>query len=214
MAWFRMAMAALACAGFIATPARAAVRIITDEARFDALAPADAVENFDDATLIEGFTIESDHDRWSRLGLMFDVVRQGEDGTRYLLGHAAYAFGAVWDLAPGGVDRGIQLSLLYADGTEQAVAWMLPAVQSGFVGLLSSHPFTGVHVTHAGLFRGQQETYSVDSVAIRYVPVINQAVVLPEPSAWTLAIAGFGAAGAMLRRRRAIKAGPASGHAL
>lgn len=190
-------------ATLFAGPAWALTTLYTDQAQFLLAAAPEAFETFDDPTLLPGLTMVSDHDRWSREGMMYDAVRQGTGGTVWTFGRDVFAFGGFWDLRPGGIDRGLRLSVIYGDGSQEAVAWMTPQVASGFVGLVSNRAFTGLRVEHAGIYRGGQETYTLDNVAIRYAPITGAAVVIPEPSVWTLTILGFGAAGAMLRRRRA-----------
>jgi hypothetical protein len=64
------------------------------------------------------------------------------------------------------------------------------------LGLRIRYDFNGNPVDKV-IFRSSGNSFEFDSLAAAGVGV-------PEPAAWTLMIAGFGAAGAMLRRRRAL----------
>jgi len=66
----------------------------------------------------------------------------------------------------------------------------------GFGGIVSDTPVWGFRFTTTG---GGQTNTGIDNIRVAAV----QSPAIPEPGAWALMIAGFGLAGATLRRRRA-----------
>lgn len=64
----------------------------------------------------------------------------------------------------------------------------------------------GIRATGAGWQGGSDEAWGLDSLVITYDGV-RQTGGVPEPATWAMMIAGFGLAGATLRRRRTVEAG-------
>ena len=140
-----------------------------------------------------GFTIEqvgSGHSIGVSDGVFYDRAVLDTTYSNYHFDSFINAFGANWDLRPGGEGQGLQL---FADG--QMIAPEIANTYSGgFFGLVSTTTFNLVSV-HSGSYSGISETYGVDNVVF--------ASPVPEPESYALMLAGLGLMGAVVRRRKA-----------
>jgi hypothetical protein len=200
----RIVMAASACAVMWGAAAHAATTLTTDATLFTAQVRPSVTQAFQGSTVAPVLPTVSTLGGAQADGPGHDevlpgLVRIGRVDTIYRLNQAAYGFGAMWGQRP---TPGVSLSLIFQDGTEEAVSWLTPAMLHGFMGLTSDRAFVGVRVDQSGLLRGGAGAFMLQNFAVRYVPLVAAATLVPEPSSWALAIVGFGAAGAMLRRRR------------
>ncbi len=113
------------------------------------------------------------------------------------------AFGADWDLAPGGPGSGIFFLLSFVGGGTQTVS---PGIQnpagggtfSGFFGFVSDTAFSSVSLGSG--FTGNGETFNADNVVFR-VSGGGGGGAVPAPATLTLMLIGAGAAAALMRKR-------------
>lgn len=184
-------MAAVAACAFSST-ASASYVTYTDRALWEAaVGGAFSTESFDDASTT-GFTIDqvgSGHSTGISGGVYHDRVVRNTTFTNYLFGSMINAFGANWDLRPGGAGQGLQLVL----GTEVITPQIPNSFAGGFFGVVSTSLFNRVTV-RAGSLGGFAETHDVDNLVF--------ASSVPEPETYALMLLGLAAVGAAARRRR------------
>ena len=176
----------------VAAPAMAAEVIYTDERAFRA-ATTPFVEGFDDATLRTGLEIDSTIGSISG-GVFNDRVVAGSAQTLFTFRTPISAFGALFDLSPGGAGQGIRITL--SGGRNLSVEVSRTAFGE-FFGFTSNTPFTSV-LFRGGTQGGTAETYTIDNLQFG---LAGNTGPIPEPSTWALMILGFGALGVALRRR-------------
>lgn len=116
------------------------------------------------------------------------------DRTSY--GSSRGVFGVGFDMVENSAPRFVA-SVTYGDGSVADLA--LPSSRkdgTGFVGLMSP---VGIRSIHFGLPGGRPTSdglFAIDNLTI------GTSAAVPEPRVWAMMIAGFGAVGAALRRRR------------
>ena len=184
-------IAALVLALFGLGSAQAQYTIYTDRSAWEAAVGSFAEESFSGAEL-NGFTITevgSGHSYHVTGGLYWDRVVDGSSYTIYAFESATTAFGADWNLLPGGLGQGLRLSV---DGV--AIAPEISNAYTGFFGFTAAAAFDAVTV-FAGSQGGMAESHSVDNL------VYATAAPVPEPSTYLLMIAGLIAIGWLVSRR-------------
>lgn len=191
-----LATALMMSSAAIATPSMAAEVIYTDQAAFEAAAGMTTTEDFEDATLAPGLTFTSDAGSVSG-GVFDDRLVRGGDETTFTFLTPITAFGAIFNLAPGGAGQGIEFTLTPGGlvGTE------VPDSFSGqFFGFISDTAFTSVTL-RGGTQGGSAETYNLDNLQFGFAA----AGAVPEPTTWLMFILGFGFIGAAMRRKKSVK---------
>ena len=186
------AFAALA----LSSAANASYITFTDRAAWE-LAVGD---NFSEETFSSGSTtgftineIGSGHSTGISGGVYNDRTVLDTGYTDYNFGSMINAFGANWDLTPGGAGQGLQLYI----GNFLIAPQIANTYKGGFFGVVSTTAFNLVSV-HSGSFAGRAETHSVDNLVF--------ATAVPEPESYALMLAGLGLMGAIARRRKAKQA--------
>ncbi len=152
------------------------------------------VEDFATATLLPGFSIRfgTNSPAGSIAGGVYDdfASTQFNDLRNPLWRFASTnAFGADFDLAPGGRGAGLVLAVLFGDGTTstQSIANPVGGTFSGFLGLISNSPIASVRFDSPGT--GVEE-FSADN--LRFVAPGGGTI--PEPA--SLALVGIALAAA------------------
>jgi len=127
-----------------------------------------------------------------------------DDFIKTLTGGAVYVWAAGSDLATEGVWR-------WVAGPEAGqIFWNNAAVPGAYSHWNAGEPngLTGEHYLHVKANEGNWNditaTFPSGGYVIEYS--LSPGGAIPEPSSWALMILGFGAAGSLLRRRRAIAA--------
>ncbi len=110
------------------------------------------------------------------------------------------AFGATWDLSPGGAGAGVNITIALVGGGIQVIS--LPSnnfTSEFFFGFTSDVAFTSVTLSQAGLVGSGVETFNIDDMLIEQagavVPPDNPPSGVPEPSTFGLmggAMVGLG----------------------
>lgn len=183
--------AALVFALFGLGSAHAQFTVYTDRAAWQAAAGSFAEESFGGDEL-NGFTITeigSGHSYHVTGGLYWDRVVDDSSYTIYSFETATTAFGADWNLLPGGLGQGLRLAV---DGI--AITPEISNTYSGFFGFTSNAAFDAVMV-FAGDQRGMAESHSVDNL------VYATATPVPEPETYWLMLIGLVAIGLIVSRR-------------
>jgi hypothetical protein len=180
----------------LSSAAHASFITFTDRAAWElAVGGSFSQESFDDA-ITSGFTIQevgSGHSSGINGGVYNDRTVGTTTFTNYNFSSMINAFGANWDLRPGGAGQGLQLFL----GGQSVTPQIANSFSGGFFGVVSTTSFNVVTV-RSGNFPGVAETHNVDNV------VFTSAV--PEPESYALMLAGLGLMGAIARRRKAKQA--------
>lgn len=170
-----------------------------------------ATEDFTDATLVSGLSVSlagggsiSSGKIDSSLAV-FGLCIDGGVGcpatTQFSFSPGTTAFGADWDLAPGGPGFGIDFSVMSAGGATQFVSGITNpgtgGTFSGFFGFVSDTSFTSINLGSG--FTGNGELFDADNVRFR---IAKRTV--PEPA--TLALVALGVFGiAAFRKRKQAK---------
>lgn len=186
-------VAAAITAVVLSSTAQASYITFSDRAAWEAAVNGSFSEETFSSASTTGFSIEevgSGHSSGISDGVYHDRSVLDTTYTNYHFDTLITAFGANWDLVPGGAGQGLQL---FAGG-ELVTPQIANTYTGGFFGLVSTTAFNLVSV-HSGSFNGLAETHNVDNV------VFTSAV--PEPASTALMLAGLGLMGAVVRRRRA-----------
>lgn len=180
----------------LSSTAHASFVTFTDRAAWElAVGGSFSQETFDDA-ITTGFTLQevgSGHSSGISGGVYHDRTVRDTTFTNYNFTSMINAFGANWDLRPGGAGQGLQLFL----GGQVVTPQIANSFSGGFFGVVSTTSFNVVTV-RSGSTDGLAETHDVDNV------VFTSAV--PEPESYALMLAGLGLMGAIARRRKAKQA--------
>jgi hypothetical protein len=188
-------VAAAVAAVVLSSTAHASYVTFTDRALWEtAVGGSFSEETFSTATPT-GFTISevgSGHSSGIGDGVYHDRTVLDTDYTNYSFSSLINAFGANWDLAPGGAGQGLQL---FAGG-QMITPQIANTYTGGFFGLVSTTAFSLVSV-HSGNYSGLAETHDVDNVVFHNVSAV------PEPESYAMMLAGLGLMGFVARRRKA-----------
>ena len=179
----------------LSSAAQASITIFTDRSAWElAVGGSFFTETFDSSTPT-GFTLEqigTDHSTGINGGVYNDRTVLDTDYTNYNFNAMIYAFGANWDLEPGGAGQGLQLYI----GNEKLSEEIPNTFNGGFFGIVSTNAFNLVSV-HSGTVDALAETHTVDNVVFGAVSAV------PEPESYALMLAGLGLMGTIARRRKA-----------
>jgi hypothetical protein len=182
----------------LSSTANASFITFTDRAQWElAVAGTFSEETFSSGSTT-GFSIEqigSGHSTGISGGVYHDRTVLDNTYTNYHFNSLVNAFGANWDLRPGGAGQGLQL---FAGG-QLITPQIANTYTGGFFGLVSTTAFNLVSV-HSGNYSGSAETHDVDNVVFASVSSV------PEPESYALTLAGLGLMGAVARRRKAKQA--------
>lgn len=191
-------VAAAVTAVVLSSTAHASYITFTDRAAWEAAVAGSFSEETFSSGSTTGFTIEqvgSGHSSGIGGGVFHDRTVLDTTYTNYNFSSLINAFGANWDLNPGGAGQGLQLFI----GGLQVTPQIANTYTGGFFGLVSTTAFTQVSV-HSGSFSGSAETHDVDNLVFHNVSAV------PEPESYAMMLAGLGLMGAMVRRRKAKQA--------
>jgi hypothetical protein len=189
-------VAAAVTAVVLSSTANASYVTFTDRAAWEAAVSGSFSEETFSSSGTTGFTIQevgSGHSTGISGGVYHDRTVLDTAYTNYNFNSMINAFGANWDLAPGGAGQGLRLFL----GGELVTPQIANTFTGGFFGVVSTTSFNQVTV-RSGSFPGVAETHNVDNV------VFTSAV--PEPESYAMMLAGLGLMGAIARRRKAKQA--------
>ena len=190
-------VAAAVTAVVLASNAHASFVTYTDRAAWEAAVSGSFSEETFSSLSPTGFSIEqvgSGHSTGIGGGVFHDRVVLDTSYTNYHFSSMINAFGANWDLAPGGAGQGLSLFA----GASLITPQIANTYTGGFFGIVSTTAFNTVSV-HAGSFGGNAETHDVDNLVFHNVSAV------PEPESYALMLAGLGLMGAVARRRKAAK---------
>src|SRR4051812_39033607 len=167
-----------------------------------------SVEDFSDTNLVTGLTVSPagggaiSGGELSNSLAVFGLCVNGGVGcpstTQFGFSPATTAFGADWDLSPGGAGSGIFFDVLLNNSTHQTVTGISnPAggTFNGFFGFVSDTPFTSISLGSG--FTGSGETFNADNVRFVGTGVV---AAVPEPSSLMLLTGGLFTAW-LIRRR-------------
>lgn len=189
-------VAAAVTAVVLSSTAHASYITFTDRAAWEAAVGGSFSEETFASGSTTGFTIEevgSGHVSGIGGGVYHDRTVLDDTYTNYNFSSLITAFGANWDLTPGGAGQGLQLFI----GGTTVTPQIANTYTGGFFGVVSTTAFSTVSV-HSGSFSGFAETHDVDNI------VFTSAV--PEPESYAMMLAGLGLMAAVARRRKAKQA--------
>ncbi len=205
----------LATLAWSSTGSGAVIITFTDATAWAAAAGAPiALEDFTDATLVPGLSVGlagggsiSGGMISSSLAVFGLCINGGTNcppTTMFGFSPGTTAFGADWDLAPGGAGSGIDFSVaLTAGASPQFVSGFVNPASggtfSGFFGFVSDVSFTSISLGSG--FTGNGETFDADNVRFRTVGDNGGGGgTAPEPA--TLVLVGAALAGLGWSKRR------------
>jgi len=182
----------------LSSAAHASFITFTDRAAWELAVGGSFSEETFSTTTPTGFSIQevgSGHSTGISNGVYHDRTVLDTAYTNYNFNSMINAFGANWDLRPGGAGQGLQLYF----GNQLITPQIANTYTGGFFGLVSTTAFNLVSV-HSGTYSGFAETHNVDNVVFSSVSAV------PEPESYALMLAGLGLVGAIARRRKAKQA--------
>jgi hypothetical protein len=169
---------------FAASIAHGQFTLYTDRSSWEAAVVSYQEENFDDATLNDGVTIDSDFGgsvaEPGYVGMWYDRVSKPPESilqeTTISFSSEIYAFGGNWDLAaPTGPGKGIIVSL---DGTPINSLTIDNDHAGDFWGVVSTVPFSEVLLQADGEPEGIQETFTLDDMVYSVVLAVEKELTL------------------------------------
>jgi len=179
------------------------VTYYNNEAAFEATHFSGSLEDFNDTTLTTGLTITSESTSYSISGGVMNDIVGGSSGltTAFEFGSAVNAFGGDFDLSPGGLGTGIEVTMSFFFGTTEVLSQEI--IGNGFFGFITS-PTTLFNkvIFSAGSVGGYQETYTLDN--LRYG--LHTAAVPVPAAVWLFGSALMGLFGVSRRKSSAIAA--------
>ena len=180
--------------------ATAATTIYTDRASFDLATGGNlSFEDFNDQSL-DGFGATSDAAFFFNGGVRDRPTPNGATTTFTFGGGGVTAFGADYDLSPGGSGTGLRFVL---DGNE-VVSQEIAAPYTGFWGFVSDTFFTTVRV-EAGSGPGIAETHDFDNLSFG---VAQPVAPVPLPAGLPLLLAAMAGAFGLSRWTRGQNVSP------
>jgi len=197
-----LALASLAATLFSAAAAHAAVTIYTDLGAFQAALTSSSLEDFGDDNFTPGWTADCPFcSRNSTLENLIDLAATAQQ-TILKFDAPITAWGANFDLSRNGFGRGLSFAIRMDDGfTTNVIPHQVTTSTGEFFGFISDEAFIRVFIG-PGTGPCCTEAYNLDNMRWGQGVFGAAQAAVPEPGTWGLMIAGFGMAGAMLRRRR------------
>lgn len=192
-----MLLSGALCVGAVSGASAAAISVYTDLAAWTAAVSGNVViEDFSDATLLPGF--QTANGGISGGAFFGTALTQFNDLNNPRWNFAtSTAFGADFDLSPGGRGDSLVLALTFGDGTIGQAVIANPANDAfnGFFGIVSDAVITAVRFDSPGT---GQEAFSADNVRF----ISGDVVEVPEPGSLGLALAALGLGWGVRRRVR------------
>ncbi|QEG24095.1 hypothetical protein [Mariniblastus fucicola] len=177
----------------ISSSVHADIVIFTDQSAWLAATQSLITENFDDTTLVSGLSSTSDNGgiaggTWN--DTVTDPLIGSASTTEWSYTNAPTAWGAFFDLTPGGEGSGIDIDVQLDDLSSESLGTI---DSDGFWGFISDDQGINSIEFSTSTFLGlSQEEYAMDNMSTGFAAV-------PEPSAATVLVL---ASMALLRRRR------------
>lgn len=192
---FKAFIVAAVSAVVLSSAAQASITVFTDKAAWVLAVNAPFFTETFDSAAPSGFTIVevgSGHSSGISDGVYNDRTVDDTTYTNYNFNSMINAFGANWDLSPGGEGQGLQLYV----GNQMVFGEIANTFTGGFFGIVSTNAFSLISV-HSGTIDELAETHTVDNVVFGSVSAV------PEPESYALMLAGLCLVGAIARRRKA-----------
>ncbi|MEJ6398108.1 VPLPA-CTERM sorting domain-containing protein [Yoonia sp. 208BN28-4] len=179
-----------------ATPTAAATTFYTDRAAFDAATNPLVVEDFADTTLVTGLSVATSVGQ-AQDGIWRDRPTPVGAQTTWSFAAPVTAFGADFDLSPGGQGTGLKFLLNGTTLLSQELQNFTPT----FFGFISDDPFGSllIQAGTAPVFY-IAETHDMDNLSFGNVLAPPVAPV-PLPAAVWMLLAGLGAVFSLSRRK-------------
>jgi len=179
------------------------VEFYDNEALFEASHFSGSLEDFNDTTLSTGLTINADSSSYAISGGVMNDILSATDSTTFEFGSAINAFGGDFDLSPGGIGMGIELTMSFFLGSETVLTQQI--TDNGFFGFItdSTTLFNKVIFSLGNNYSAGLETYNLDN--LRYG--LHTPSEVPVPAAvWLFGSALMGLFGASRRKSTAVAA--------
>lgn len=198
---------AIASAAWSVPSDSAVINVFSSRSAWAAAAGSTVTEDFTDTTLVPGFSVNPagggsiSGGRLNSSLAVFGLCVNGGVGcpttTQFGFVPATTAFGADWDLTPGGAGSGIFFDVTLTGGTHQTVTGFVNptgGIFTGFYGFVSDTAFTSISLGSG--FTGNGELFDADNASFARADV----TLVPEPA--SLGLVGIGLAGVLLASRR------------
>lgn len=150
-----------------------------------------ATEDFSDLKFVEGLSISGPDNVIAGGTDLYHFLRTGASST-FSFADGVHGFG--WDIRSSGF-RNLDVTLIFDDGSRQALNQLSLNPTFKFFGLTADKAITAVTLTAATTTLVYIDEMTFGDAAVAAVP---------EPASWAMMIAGFGLAGAALRRRERV----------